>query len=522
MGPLNNFFARLFKGKYKSKKVDQLSRQIAAATSSEEGHVIPAVNIDSLLAASAAPEEISITPLKSDCNPSAWQVILWRPSILSVTLITPSALISRVQSTVPPFAGAATALAFGSSPNVAVRSLPIQGHLSSILFGPNSVENNITNQLLHASATITSTMRDDPSKVRVISQAATINSQQCQRSPIGFSPLPEPDCPEIRTSPHQHNVPNGDPTPRTRVRPTHAMPSLVWTPTTQVTSTLLGTPDAPGRPYYAVHNPNRFYKLDISPDRSVNVHVKAPQHPPGLGFPSGEETSNAPLNDNSILVPTIPNVRPAKCLPKPDLAPTPNARVPFPPLPPSPLELSGREPEVVHETVTIQPDPRYTYHATRTLGKGGNGTVWLGELNQGDGTGPMNVAIKVYSMKLVLARSLTGNTLRTIARNKRVPIKLLEDVENLRQVYEEEINIFECLTGDDASPFVAPLLHSFRSGNNFYLAMRYYPENLRQRARNKAYRLNRPQIRLIAAELVCQLCATHAILKQRGPNQSRF
>ncbi|KIJ14003.1 hypothetical protein PAXINDRAFT_116530 [Paxillus involutus ATCC 200175] len=379
------------------------------------------------------------------------------------------------------------------------------------------------NELLHASATIASIMRatEDACEVEAISQAATFGSEYSQRSTHCSLPFPQSECPDARPSTIWHDVQNGDAAPRTPVRPAHAIPSLAWTPTTQATSILLGTPEVPGRPYYVAPNPNQLPKLGPVP--TIPANVKAPRYPPGLGFPSEDEIADASVNDDSQLFPTIPIGRPAKYLPKPDLVPTlPNARparlqdepanagVPFPLLPPIHLQSFDDEPGVVHETIAIQPDARHTYHATRTLGKGGNGTVWLGRLDQGDGTGSMDVAIKVYSKRFALARQLKGSTLRTIAQTREVPALLLEDFDDLRQLYEDEIDMFECLASDDTSPFVAPLLHSFHTDDDFYLVMRYYPENLRQRARNKGYRLNRPQIRLIAAELVLALEFLHS------------
>ncbi|KAF8836778.1 kinase-like protein [Paxillus ammoniavirescens] len=528
MGSLKKLFARLFKGKSKSrsrsksKKLDSPASQIVIATSPEVGHVVPATNVESPLATSATLEEISI-PLESDSDPSARQVILWRPSVTSVASLLIPNLISRVQPSSHLFVGTATALAFGSPPDVAARSLPIQGYLASVLFGSDLADRNVMNQLLHASATIASTMRvtEDACEVEAMSQGATIDSQQSQRSTHCPLPFSQAECLKARPSTIWHDIQNGDATPRTPVLPIHAMPSLVWTPTTQATSILLGTPEVPGRPYYVAPNPNQLPKLGPVPTTPANV--EAPRYPLGLGFPSEDEIADASVDDDSRLCLTLPIGRPAKYLPKLDFVPTlPNAQsarlqgetvnagVPFPLLPPIPLQSFDDEPEVVHETITIQPDARHTYHATRTLGKGGNGTVWLGTLDQGDGTGLMDVAIKVYNKRFALARHLKGSTLRTIARTREVPALLLEDFEDLRQFYEDEIDIFECLASGDTSPFVAPLLHSFHTDDNFYLVMRYYPENLRQRARNKGYRLNRPQIRLIAAELVLALEFLHS------------
>ncbi|KAF9234648.1 kinase-like domain-containing protein [Melanogaster broomeanus] len=374
------------------------------------------------------------------------------------------------------------------------QSLRFQDYVPSMLFGPNPV----VNRLLHTSTIVASTLHNIEDSCR-ISQATTIDSQLSQASQVTSLSFPEAECSGPTLS-RQHDVHNGGATAVTPRVPPYLLPLVI--------------PVFPTTPLPIQTNP---VNLVLLPTYSRVREL------PGILLAYGFSRGKQVLKGDPVMVPTIPNVRPIKCLPTRDLVvniPNVNpaqvqgvpvdAGIPFPLLPPSPLDFSDSEPVVVHTAVTIRPDPRHTYHATRTLGKGGNGTVWLGTLDQGNGTEPMDVAIKVYNTRLIVARNVNEDMLRTIAVNGQIPDDLLDDMKGLKEIYEEEVNIFECLTSDDTSPFVAPLLHSFRSGENFYLVMRYYPEDLRHRAHNRAYRLTKPQIRLIAAELVLALEFLHS------------
>ncbi|KIJ14005.1 hypothetical protein PAXINDRAFT_13127 [Paxillus involutus ATCC 200175] len=101
--------SRFFKGKSKSEsnKLDDPAPRIAVNASPKAGHVVPATNIES--------------------GPSAWQVI-WRSSVMSVASVAVPTLTFHMQLSALP----STTLAFGSLPDVAARSLPIQGYLASV------------------------------------------------------------------------------------------------------------------------------------------------------------------------------------------------------------------------------------------------------------------------------------------------------------------------------------------------------------------------------------------------------
>ncbi|KIJ64860.1 hypothetical protein HYDPIDRAFT_167644 [Hydnomerulius pinastri MD-312] len=529
MGHLKKFLARLFKGKSKVKKLAKsyADTVIVAITSTESKTVSSAPDPNSPSATSLEPEdeptsyekltpdenvtpevssvtveEIS-TPFESDRDPTAWQAVLWRPPVLPVPPVIPWIATSRVQAMYPAFVGAATALSLGSPPSVVIQNFPLNRYFAPRSYQFNPVEMDIMHRLQEASALIRSAM----AMVEDSSENFSPRMASCRWSDASVMsiPFPEAECPG--PVPIRAVRPRGNEVHHTLAGPSNGTPGAQGTPL------VLGGPIISRQPYYVAPGATRFGGFG-----RAHANAKAPLYPPGLGFPTDKEVANAAAKCEPVLVPTFSNARPASCQSKNSTVPTiPNVRpahlqgrpvkqgVPFPRL--SSTESSCSD---FGETIRIQPDPQHIYNASRTLGKGGNGTVWYAKLDQGDGLEPVDVAMKVYNTKQFLARNFRASTLRAVAMNEANPDMLIGEVDNVKYNWEEEINIMERLQSEGSCPFVVPLLQSFKSDDNLYLVMRYYPENLRSRAQNTSYRLNRPQIRLIAAELALALEFLHS------------
>ncbi|KAL4081467.1 hypothetical protein V8B97DRAFT_2020251 [Scleroderma yunnanense] len=285
-------------------------------------------------------------------------------------------------------------------------------------------------------------------------------------------------------------IPPGAYGPRQPIAPPACVPSLAWSGRTAGTSEI-STPQAP------------------HPDLRVPPK-KVPRYPPGLGFPS-EQVYNVAKLPTPVVIPTQ-LIRANK----PNLALVLSERFA------SNAATCGHS-----EDVTAEDDPEYDYEDadasdaryekytvsidvvslqvgmykykfTGTIGRGGNGTVWFGEGMRDDGP-PMDVAIKVINRKRFFSTWASDKEFRQMSSVKG-KVVLEQRLLEAGGCISTEFSAWLRITFEN-HPFLTPLIDCFSDEKNVYFAMRYYPENLRQRVSNKACKPQLWQIRLIVAEL---------------------
>ncbi|KAH7916788.1 kinase-like domain-containing protein [Hygrophoropsis aurantiaca] len=133
-----------------------------------------------------------------------------------------------------------------------------------------------------------------------------------------------------------------------------------------------------------------------------------------------------------------------------------------------------------------------------TLGYGGFGFVWHAMMETGQ-----EVAIKVIDKVLAFDHYMSSTNSTEDDNWRGSSLSAATTVWN-------EFKILEDLTSVGCA-FLTPLLFSFSDDENFYLVMRLYPENLRQRMENRAAPLQLYQTRLLAAELVLAMETLHSM-----------
>lgn len=477
------------------------------------------------------------------------QVVLWQPPVPPV-VPTPR-IVSSHSILFPPLVRTAAALALGCPPTIAAQ--PLACLLSPLRYG-NRLEHDLMLQILQQSAHIPTAMRSmevgeptpdenqnspTPEIRYLVADPTLAHLAPIQKIPPGaYGPrqLPPPKAfvnpqtrsrrdgesshrdPEIRClaadpafaafAPTQV-VPAGAYEARHIANPAVGVPSLAWSG--QTSGTLeINTPEVP--------RPN----LGALPK-------KIPRYPPGLGYPEGDvavpvtgtaEVAYVPTPISQPTLPCLPNLPnsdfvPAKYLASAVATATAGHSTGLQ------QEVTARqngestaagkaryEKHKVQTSVVRMKAGMYRYKFTRPIGRGANGTVWFGEGTRDDGPA-MDVAAKVINRQAFFSTFVSDKDLAQISTAKGK--QYLED----RAVYaadcvHNEFGAWLAATYE-CHPFLTPLIDCFSDDKNIYFIMRYYPENLRQRALNKACPLQLWQIRLIAAELALGLEKLHDI-----------
>jgi len=208
---------------------------------------------------------------------------------------------------------------------------------------------------------------------------------------------------------------------------------------------------------------------------------RVPHYPPGLGFPN-EQFANIPAT------PFIPTH--FLCANEPDRAQIPSDRFASAAATrghSGGVKLEKCAPEYEYED-TDAADARYEkytisanfinlqagmyrYKLTRTVGRGANGTVWLGEGARDDGP-PMDVAIKVINRKRFFSTWASDKELRQMSTGegmKTLEQRLLEAGGWISGEFSAWLRItFE------NHPFLTPLIDCFSDKNNFYFVMVHF------------------------------------------------
>lgn len=521
-------------------------------TKTDSTATIYADAIDVPLPISTAPEisepEIHLDvspPVIVGPDPTSMQVVLWQPPVFPALpfVSTPRIVSSQGHVLVPPLVHTAAALALGCPPTIAVQ--PLVG-LYSLLRYSNRLEHDLMLQILQQSARVTTTVRsmevggpapDEESssptpeirylvadltlahlapmqKVppgaygprRLPPPKASVNPQACPRSD-GEGPLHGPEIRYLATDPalvafaSGQAVPGGTCEAHQAIGPAVGMPSLAWSSKKTAGTSEISTPNLP------------------CPDLGAPPK-KVPRYPPGLGYPEDDVgTAEMARVPTSILQPTLPcrpNLLNAELVPTEYLASA------------AAVHSTGFEPEVVQtqdgtssdagkarfEKYMVQTNVvrmkagMYRYKFTRPVGSGANGTVWFGEGTRDDGPA-MDVAAKVINRQAFFSTFVSDKDLAQISTAKGKKY-LDEKAVYAGNCVHNEFDAWLAATYE-CHPFLTPLIDCFSDDKNIYFIMRYYPENLRQRASNKACSLQLWQIRLIAAEMALGLEKLHDI-----------
>ncbi|KAH7887480.1 hypothetical protein F5I97DRAFT_2072803 [Phlebopus sp. FC_14] len=522
MGFVKRFLSRLFNRKSKLKERTESPWITIDATAADLEHEVSSSSLESPF----PPFGLETTIGTSVCT-SCLEVVLWQPSPLSVPLVpaTPLEALLCLRSTSTPLVSIARALAL-SSPPAATLDIPVQHLISSILFG--------TRHEYVSAPRSPSTLDVTTSSIQDLEafSAADALIQDCQ-----LQNLLEPTVASVPSQSSDLPSQSGALGLLSSPVPSNGVPSLVSCTTTDRTS-YLGTPEVLSHPLALGPSANPVH-MD-----AAKALKKIPRYPPGLGFPTEEvdDPSDVGIKKPS-LVPTVIIARRQPSLVtnvpidrrEPSIAP-PGSRLGeaiFHDIPSevnNGYERAGSQPQTnegEYEEADVY-DPAeldkwrekygeimspfevnsgpFKYQILSTIGRGGNGTVWHGQLLEGEK--PMDVAIKVINTTLAYSRHVTDR--RLIDRVEPFVLHyLIKDTDEAAFWIQHELDVLRRL-GQGPSPFLSPLLHAFRDEQNFYFVMRYYPENLRERAQHKARRLHLFQLRLIAAELVLALQTLHS------------
>ncbi|KAI6034554.1 kinase-like domain-containing protein [Pisolithus microcarpus] len=454
--------------------------------------------IDVPLPISTAPEisepEIHLDvspPVIVGPDPTSRQVVLWQPPVFPALpfVSTPRIVSSQGHVLVPPLVHTAAALALGCPPTIAVQ--PLQSA---------RVATTVRSMEVGGPAPDEESSSPTPEIRYLVADLTLAHLAPMQKVPPGaYGPrrLPPPKAsvhssgPEIRylaadpalvAFASGQAVPGGTCEAHQAIGPAVGMPSLAW-------STL--------------------------PISLALTLVRLPRRSPAILLVSvtRKMTSAQPkwhAYPTSILQPTLPcrpNLLNAELVPTEYLASA------------AAVHSTGFEPEVVQtqdgassdagkarfEKYMVQTNVvrmkagMYRYKFTRPVGSGANGTVWFGEGTRDDGPA-MDVAAKVINRPSDLAQIST-------AKGKKY---LDEKAVYAGNCVHNEFDAWLAATYE-CHPFLTPLIDCFSDDKNIYFIMRYYPENLRQRASNKACSLQLWQIRLIAAEMALGLEKLHDI-----------
>lgn len=259
----------------------------------------------------------------------------------------------------------------------------------------------------------------------------------------------------------RQKIPSGAYGPRQPVIPPASVPPLAWSGKT-VGTFEIGTPPVP------------------HPDPCVSPK-KIPRYPPGLGFPN-EQFANIPTT------PFIPTH--LLCANEPGPAQFPSDRfasgaatrghsggVELEKCAPGYDYEDADAADARYEKYTISANVinlqagMYKYKLTRTVGRGANGTVWLGEGARDDAP-PMDVAIKVINRKRFFSTWASDKELRQMSTKE--GMKILE--QRLLEAggwISGEFSAWLRITFEN-HPFLTPLIDCFSDKNNFYFAMVHF------------------------------------------------
>ncbi|KAI6024483.1 hypothetical protein EDC04DRAFT_3143255 [Pisolithus marmoratus] len=459
-------------------------------------------------------------------DPASMQVVLWQPPVLPVPLFVPI-VSSHRHVLIPPLVRTAAALALGCPPTIAAQ--PLVG-LYSLLRYSNRLEHDLMLQILrqsaHASTTVRSMETCGPtpdeesssptSEIRyLVADPALAHLAPMQKIPPGaYGPrqLPPPKVlvnpqpclrrdgessrhgPEIRclvadpalaTFAPRQVVPAGAYEAVQAVSPAVCMPSLAWSGKT--TGTLeISTPKIP------------------RPDLGT-LPKKIPRYPPGLGYPEDDAvtpdigTTEVAYVPTPVLQPTLP-CRP-NLLNSELSTPTQDGA--------SPATGKARyEKYMVQTSVVRMKAGMYRYKFTRPVGAEQMALCGLARA-------PETMGLRWTSpLKSLIDKTSSALSYQTRTWREYRPAKGKKYLEE-RAVYagscaHNEFDAWLAVTYE-CHPFLTPLIDCFSDDKNIYFIMRYYPENLRQRASNKACSLQLWQIRLIAAEMALGLEKLHDI-----------
>ncbi|KAI6166208.1 kinase-like domain-containing protein [Pisolithus thermaeus] len=469
-------------------------------------------------------------------DPTSMQVILWQPPVFPVPpfVSTPRIVSSHRRL---PLVHTAAALALGCPPTVAAQ--PLIG-LYSLLRYSNRLEHDLMLQMLQQAARVTTTVcsmevggptpdeessSSTPEIRYLVADLTLAHLAPMQKVPPGaYGPrhqLPPPKvsvnpqvcprsgegslrCPETRflaAFASRQAVLGGTFEAHQAIGPAVGMPSLAWSSKKTAGTLEISTPKFP------------------SPDLGA-LSKKVPRYPPGLGYPEDDvgtaEVAHVPT---SILQPTLPcrpNLLNAELVPteylasatavhsadlRQEVAQTQDGA--------SPDAGKARfEKYMVQTSVVRMKAGMYRYKFTRPIGSGANGTVWFGEGTRDDGPA-MDVAAKVINRQAFFSTFVSDKDLAQMssAKGKRC---LDEKAVYAGNCIHSEFDAWLAATYE-CHPFLTPLIDCFSDDKNIYFIMRYYPENLRLRASNKACSFQLWQIRLIAAEMALGLERLHDV-----------